>query len=127
MNASTSERSTNEAVVRAKNMKGAAVVIWEERREPCEAKKRRTGGIVSGAFIGENMILSEGSSNTAAVVGTVTGKRRRGKLVGAVVGMNVTFTNMCSHQAIRDWCRFTNFWRKDEIYVQNTRKNARSL
>ncbi len=98
-------------------MKGAAVVIWEERREPREAKKRRTGGIVSGAFVGENVIPSEGSSNMAAVVGTVTRKRRRGKLVGAVVGMNATFTNMRSHQVIRDWRRFTNFWRKDEIYV----------
>ncbi len=71
---STSERSTNEAVIGAKNMKGAAVVL-EERREPREVKKRRTGGIVSGAFVGENVILSEGSSNTAAVVGTVTGKK----------------------------------------------------
>ncbi len=96
---STSERSTNEAVVGVKNMKGAAVVL-EERREPCEAKKRRTGGIVSGALVMENVILSEGSSNMAAVVGTVTGKRRRGKLGGAVVGMNVTFMSGRCRRAI---------------------------
>ncbi len=70
---STSERSTNEAVIGEKNMKGAAV-IWE-RREPCEVK--RTGGI--------------------AFVGTVTGKRRRG---GAVIGMNLTFMSRRSRRAI---------------------------
>ena len=45
-------------------------------------------------------------------------------VTGAVIGMNLTFMSGCSRRPIPDWHRFTNFWRKDAIYVPNTlRKN----